>query len=229
MKLKDKKYTKTLHKLLAIITISNGEMKLEDIIPSTFEQALIGAAYRFRLNLPDNDREFIQIIRQKSPYYLDPSPEDILKMTGRTLDEWTTIFHKHASIVLSVLKNPSELKSLPEEIFLYLEETTYTSKEEIDTLPKQVEKLISNGFNCPSCKAHYNPTKMIHSKNAGNTYLGKTNPDKLHFVCPKCKTEFIWNIDTNTTKHNVNKSNTGCLLLLFFLSVLSISLLAALF
>ena len=58
---------------------------------------------------------------------------------------------------------------------------------------------------------------MIHPNGKGTTFLGKANPDTLHFNCPECGKEFKWNITTKTTEIVKLAQNKGCMLLIVFI------------
>lgn len=209
----ERKYAKTFHTLWGVITMCNEPESLHDFIPNMFYTALFHDAYRFGVHLPESKREEIEKIQRHDPSYKELGSKELVKLTGHDQEYWAPIFRRHEKNIVDIINDISLLRSLPDEIWEYLEGITLTTRDEIEIVPRDVIRLVSQGFDCPSCGNHCDPRKMIHKQGQGNTYLGKTKPNKLHFKCPKCHNDCVWLIDKGKAEKGTGSAR-GCLSIL---------------
>ena len=185
----------TQTKMLALLQHISAGIPLAEIPSNNLRAHLEICAKEFGLRLPREVRDAIGALGGSQAL-----PEDVIEsLTGHSKAEWAAVFRKHRESLEAVVSGRAEVWGLPDEIWDYLTAMTGRSPEQWKALPEEVDALIRNGFNCPSCQTHHDPGNMIHPAGGGRTYLGKENPDTLHFTCPKCGKHFTWNVATGAT------------------------------
>jgi hypothetical protein len=112
--------------------------------------------------------------------------------TGQTLEEATDSYLR----IAGNLGNRRSICKLPDKTWKNLEDRTARTRDEWKDLPRRLDWLLNNGFDCPSCGAHFDPRRLINPDEG--TYLGKEKPSKFHFQCPGCNRHIVWNIATGS-------------------------------
>jgi hypothetical protein len=182
-------------RMLGLLAHLPGGVPLAEVPQQHLMGTLMITAKGLSLRLPAKDEHMIRAI---GGFQLPP--DDVLEaLTGCSLSEWKATFARYQRAVLGAISSRSEVWDLPDDIWAYLAAMTGLSKEQWRTLPRDLGKVIADGFECPSCQTHLDPPKMIHSEGAGSTYLGKENPDLLHFACPSCGGRFAWSVTSGVT------------------------------
>jgi hypothetical protein len=192
---------KVLTRITTMLAHVSG-IPLQDAAEGQLTSCLMMAAADFGLKVPTF---YAEAERYLGPLTAPPA-ENIDLLTGKSKPEWGGTFQEHAAVIGLVLDKEASVWDLPNDVWAYLEGITCVSREEWKTMPKTVQTLLEAGLDCPSCKARHDVRKMIDIAEgpastrarlaAGKTYLGKENPDTLHFVCPNCRVHFVWNVGT---------------------------------